>query len=87
MTGLLVGRSQAEHLAGVTRLMARIGGSGDPEAYLAPRRPRWVSGTPDEALSQMRAFRDAGAQRLLLQHFLPLELEPLDLLAELRDAI
>jgi alkanesulfonate monooxygenase SsuD/methylene tetrahydromethanopterin reductase-like flavin-dependent oxidoreductase (luciferase family) len=87
MTGLLVGRSQAEHLAGVTRLMARIGGSGDPEAYLAPRRPRWVSGTPDEALTQMRAFRDAGAQRLLLQHFLPLELEPLDLLAELRDAI
>lgn len=87
MTGLLVGRSQAEYFANVTKLMERIGGSGDPEAYLAPRRPRWVTGTPEEALSQLRAFRDAGAQRLLMQHFLPLALEPLDLLAELRDAI
>jgi hypothetical protein len=68
-------------------LVERIGGAGDPEEYLAPRRPRWVSGTPEEAGTQMRAFRDAGAQRLLLQHFLPLELEPLDLLAEIRDAL
>jgi len=87
MTGLLVGRHQSEYLGAVARFMAGIGGSGDPEAYLAPRRPRWVSGTPEEALIQIRAFRDAGAQRLLLQHFLPLELEPLDLIAELRDAI
>jgi len=67
--------------------MERIGGSSDPEAYLAPRRPRWVAGTPEEATTQMRAFRDAGAQGLLMQHFLPLELEPLDLLAEIRDAL
>ncbi len=46
-----------------------------------------MSGTPEEAAAQMRAFRDAGAQRLLMQHFLPLELEPLDLLAEIRDAL
>ena len=87
MTGLLIGRTRADYLAGVARFMARIGGSGDPEEYLAPRRPRWVSGTPEEAAAQMRAFRDAGAQRLLMQHFLPLELEPLDLLAEIRDAL
>jgi alkanesulfonate monooxygenase SsuD/methylene tetrahydromethanopterin reductase-like flavin-dependent oxidoreductase (luciferase family) len=87
MTGLLIGRTQADYLAGVARFMERIGGSGDPEAYLAPRRPRWVAGTPEEATTQMRAFRDAGAQRLLMQHFLPLELEPLDLLAEIRDAL
>ncbi len=87
MTGLLIGRTHSDYLAGVARFMERIGGSGDPEAYLAPRRPRWVSGTPDEAAAQMRAFRNAGAQRLLMQHFLPLELEPLDLLAEIRDAL
>jgi len=87
MTGLLIGRNRADYLAGIARFMERIGGSGDPEAYLAPRRPRWVSGTPDDAAAQMRAFRDAGAQRLLMQHFLPLELEPLDLLAEIRDAL
>jgi alkanesulfonate monooxygenase SsuD/methylene tetrahydromethanopterin reductase-like flavin-dependent oxidoreductase (luciferase family) len=87
MSGLLIGRSRADYLAGVSRFMERIGGAGDPDEYLAPRRPRWVSGTPAEAATQMRAFRDAGAQRLLLQHFLPLELEPLDLLAEIRDTL
>ena len=83
MTGLLVGRTRADHRASVARFMERTGGSGDAEAYLAPRRPRWVTGTPEEALAQLRAFRDAGAQRLLLQHFLPAELDQLDLLAEI----
>jgi alkanesulfonate monooxygenase SsuD/methylene tetrahydromethanopterin reductase-like flavin-dependent oxidoreductase (luciferase family) len=87
MSGLLIGRNRADYLAGVSRFMERIGGTGDPEEYLAPRRPRWVAGTPEDAATQMRAFRDAGAQRLLLQHFLPLELEPLDLLAEIRDTL
>ena len=87
MSGLLIGRNRADYLAGVSRFIERIGGTGDPEEYLAPRRPRWVAGTPEDAATQMRAFRDAGAQRLLLQHFLPLELEPLDLLAEIRDAL
>ncbi len=87
MTGLMVGRNKAEYLEGVARFIQRVGASGDPEEYLAPRRARWVTGTPDEALVQMRAFREAGAQRLLMQHFLPLELAPLDLLAELRDAL
>jgi alkanesulfonate monooxygenase SsuD/methylene tetrahydromethanopterin reductase-like flavin-dependent oxidoreductase (luciferase family) len=87
MTGLLIGRSESEYRASVARFMEQVGGSGDAETYLASRRPRWVSGTPDEALTQMRAFRDAGTQRLLVQHFLPSELGPLSLLAELRDAL
>lgn len=87
MTGLLIGKSVSEYRASLTRFMEQVGGSGDAEMYLAPRRPRWVSGTPDEALAQMRAFRDAGTERLLVQHFLPHEREPLSLLAELREAL
>jgi alkanesulfonate monooxygenase SsuD/methylene tetrahydromethanopterin reductase-like flavin-dependent oxidoreductase (luciferase family) len=82
MTGVLVARDASSLAAMVARFMDRVGASGDAEAYLAPRRARWVTGTPADAAERIRAFRDAGAQRLLLQHFLPNEDEPLDLLAE-----
>ena len=87
MTGMLIGRD-ASGLAGSTaRFMDRVGAAGDAESYMAPRRARWVTGMPDEARMRIRAFRDAGAQRLLLQHFLPDEDEPLDLLAEIVDSL
>jgi alkanesulfonate monooxygenase SsuD/methylene tetrahydromethanopterin reductase-like flavin-dependent oxidoreductase (luciferase family) len=82
MTGMLIGRDASILAASVARFMERVGAAGDAEAYMAPRRARWVTGTPSEAAERIRAFRDAGAQRLLLQHFLPNEDEPLDLLAE-----
>lgn len=82
MTGMLIGRDTSSLADSVARFMERVGAAGDAEAYMAPRRARWVTGTPSEAAERIRAFRDAGAQRLLLQHFLPNEDEPLDLLAE-----
>ena len=82
MTGMLIGRDTSSLAASVARFMARVGAAGDAEAYMAPRRARWVTGTPSEAAERIRAFRDAGAQRLLLQHFLPNEDEPLELLSE-----
>lgn len=82
MAGMLIGCDASSLAASVARFMERVGAAGDAEAYMAPRRARWVTGTPSEAAERIRAFRDAGAQRLLLQHFLPNEDEPLDLLAE-----
>ena len=82
MTGMLIGRDTSSLADSVARFMERVGAAGDAEAYMAPRRARWVTGTPSEAAERIRAFRDAGAQRLLLQHFLPNEDEPLGLLAE-----
>jgi alkanesulfonate monooxygenase SsuD/methylene tetrahydromethanopterin reductase-like flavin-dependent oxidoreductase (luciferase family) len=82
MTGMLIGRDTSSLAASVARFMERVGAAGDAEAYMAPRRARWVTGTPSEAAERIRAFRDAGAQRLLLQHFLPNEDEPLELLSE-----
>ncbi|MEI6848887.1 MAG: LLM class flavin-dependent oxidoreductase [bacterium] len=83
MTGMMIGRTEAEYLEKISSFMSRIGAAGDPEDYLAPRRARWLVGTPDQALSQMRAFRDAGASRLMVQHMDPTETASLDLLAEL----
>jgi alkanesulfonate monooxygenase SsuD/methylene tetrahydromethanopterin reductase-like flavin-dependent oxidoreductase (luciferase family) len=83
MTGMMIGRTEAEYLEKISSFMSRIGAAGDPEEYLAPRRARWLVGTPDHALLQMRAFRDAGASRLMVQHMDPTETASLDLLAEL----
>jgi hypothetical protein len=87
MTGMFIGSDTSSLAASVARFMNRVGAAGDAEAYMAPRRARWVIGTPSEAAERIRAFRDAGAQRLLLQHYLPNEDEPLDLLAEVVDSI
>ena len=83
MTGAMIGRTESEYLEKLRAFMSRIGAAGDPEEYLAPRRTRWLVGTPDQALLQMRAFRDAGASRLMVQHMDPAETATLDLLAEL----
>ena len=83
MTGAMIGRTEAEYLEKISSFMSRIGAAGDPEEYLAPRRARWLVGTPDQALAQMRAFRDTGANRLMVQHMEPTETASLDLLAEL----
>jgi len=87
MTGFLLGRDGADYEAKVARFMASVGASGDAEAYMAPRRGRWLVGTPAAAVERARAFADAGAERLLVQHFLPGEPEGLDLLADLRDRL
>jgi len=87
MVGALLGASPDDVTSALNRFMGRIGVAGDPEAYLAPRRPRWLSGTPAEAVVRAREFAAAGAQRLLVQNFLPAEIESLDLVAAVRDQL
>jgi len=87
MTGMLLGASADAYARGVMQFMERIGAAGDAESYMAPRRGRWLTGTPSEALPRAREFAAAGAERLLVQHFAPRDLAGLDLLAEVRDAL
>ncbi len=43
-------------------------------------QPRaWVSGTPEEVVEQLRAFEEAGVDRILLQHFDHVDLEMIEL--------
>jgi alkanesulfonate monooxygenase SsuD/methylene tetrahydromethanopterin reductase-like flavin-dependent oxidoreductase (luciferase family) len=54
-----------------------------PEAggdWFEERRRRWIIGTPEEARAMARRFGDAGVERLMLQVFLPWDLEMVDLL-------
>ncbi len=82
MTGVLVGRDEADVRRRVVDLLRALGheDESDAEAWLAERRSRWVIGTPDEARERVAAFEGAGVQRLMLQNFLPRDLEMVGLL-------
>jgi F420-dependent oxidoreductase-like protein len=81
MTGVLVGEDEAEVQRKSRELMAAVGsGDMDADAWLAERRSRWIMGTPDEAKQRVAAFEEAGVERLMLQDFLPRDLEMVQLL-------
>ena len=83
MTGVLVGRNQADVRARVADLMQAFGGQDQElDDWLAERRQRWIMGTPDEARARVKEFEAAGVERLMLQTFLPRDLEMVRLLGE-----
>ena len=59
---------------------AGAGAAGAAEAWLAERRPRWIVGTPDEARAMVARYADAGCERLMLQDFIPWDLDMIDLM-------
>lgn len=82
MVGTLIGRDRDEVRRREADLLAVFGESGDGEAWLGPRRARWIHGTPDEARAAVARYAEAGAERIMLQTFLPRDLELIDLMAE-----
>jgi alkanesulfonate monooxygenase SsuD/methylene tetrahydromethanopterin reductase-like flavin-dependent oxidoreductase (luciferase family) len=84
MAGVLVGRTEAEVKAREHALLESFGPDEfeDAEAWLEERRTRWVYGTPDEARAQLRRFADTGLERIMLQDFLPWDLDMVDVMGE-----
>jgi F420-dependent oxidoreductase-like protein len=81
MVGVLVGADEAEVRRRADDIVAAFG--IDPATageWLEGRRERWIVGTPDEARARVRRYADAGIERLMLQDFLPRDLEMVDLL-------
>ena len=83
MVGTMIGRDAAEVDRRRTALFAalRVAEAGASDWYEA-RRARWVLGTPDEARAMVRRFAEAGVERLMLQDFLPWDLDQVDLMGE-----
>jgi alkanesulfonate monooxygenase SsuD/methylene tetrahydromethanopterin reductase-like flavin-dependent oxidoreductase (luciferase family) len=76
MTGVLVGESQADVRDRVAQLMDLFGSStADADAWLEERRKRWIIGTPDEARERIDSFAAVGTERIMLQTFLPRDLD------------
>jgi F420-dependent oxidoreductase-like protein len=82
MVGVLVGRDQAEVERRCGVVLDQFGLGDEGMAWFEARRPRWVFGTPGEAREMVGRFAAAGAARLVLQDFLPWDLEMIDLLGE-----
>jgi len=84
MSGVLVGRNQDEVRERQAALLAAFGeqGSEEGEAWLEERRTRWIFGTPDEARAAVRRFAAVGVERIMLQDFLPWDLDMVDVMGE-----
>ncbi len=83
MTGTIVGRNEAELRDRLADLMSAVGrGADDAEAWVEERRDRYIIGTPDQVRQRVREFEEAGAQRVMLQDFIPRDLEHITVMAE-----
>jgi F420-dependent oxidoreductase-like protein len=82
MAGILIGRDEAELKRRKSDLLAAFGDEAGGDAWFAEREPRWILGLPDQARAMVRRFADAGAERVMLQTFIPRDLEMIDLMAE-----
>jgi F420-dependent oxidoreductase-like protein len=84
MTGVLVAETEGDLRARVADLLAALGQSEtDGEAWLAERRTRWIMGTPEEAFERVRAFEAAGTERIMLQDFVPRDLDHIRLMGRI----
>ncbi len=82
MAGILVGRTDDEVRAREAALLAAFGRDTGGDEWLEERRERWVVGTPERALAMLRRYADAGVGRIMLQDFLPWDLDHIDVMGE-----
>ena len=84
MTGVLIAETESELRDRVRAQLETTGhASSDADAWLAERRGRWIMGTPDQARERLTALAAAGAQRVMLQDFLPRDLDMVRLMPRL----
>jgi F420-dependent oxidoreductase-like protein len=81
MVGVLVGTTTSE-LEQRQKALVKALELPPGDDWFATRRGRWIYGTPDEARDTVRRFEAAGVERIMLQDFVPWDLEMIDLLGE-----
>jgi alkanesulfonate monooxygenase SsuD/methylene tetrahydromethanopterin reductase-like flavin-dependent oxidoreductase (luciferase family) len=88
MTGCAIGRDETEARERLRRRLERGGQNVDPEEYKAARGEATILGTIDEAAARLRAYEDAGVERVMLQHLDHTDLEMVELIGrELAPAV
>jgi alkanesulfonate monooxygenase SsuD/methylene tetrahydromethanopterin reductase-like flavin-dependent oxidoreductase (luciferase family) len=77
MIGVLVGRDDAEYADRIAAMTRTLGVDADAD-WLVEREQRWIVGTPDRAREIVSGFAAAGVERVILQDFLPWDLDMID---------
>jgi F420-dependent oxidoreductase-like protein len=83
MLGVLVASDEAGLSARLERVMGVFGLSpADQADWLARRRPTYLMGTPDEVVRRIAEYEEAGLQRIMLQDWLPTDLDMVSVIAQ-----
>ncbi len=82
MVGTLIARDESELARRKRELLSEVTQEEAGEEWFATREERWILGTPERCREMVRRFAEAGVQRLMLQDFLPRDLEMVDLMGE-----
>ena len=83
MTGCIIGATRADALERAQLLYGRVQRDVDFDTWLARYSERAVVGSVDEVAARLREYEPAGCERVMLQHLLHTELEPVRLIAQL----
>jgi alkanesulfonate monooxygenase SsuD/methylene tetrahydromethanopterin reductase-like flavin-dependent oxidoreductase (luciferase family) len=81
MAGVLIGRDEGEIAERLSAAVAAFGAEDDG-SWLEERLERWITGTPEQAREGVRRFAAAGVERIMLQDFLPWDLDMIDAIGE-----
>jgi alkanesulfonate monooxygenase SsuD/methylene tetrahydromethanopterin reductase-like flavin-dependent oxidoreductase (luciferase family) len=88
MTACAIGETPDEVRERIRRRLDRAGQQGDPDEYRAARGAAAVLGTLEEAAERLRAYEQAGVERVMLQHLDHRDLEMVALIGrELAPAV
>jgi len=82
MSGVMIGRDREELRRRQEQLLSDFGNADAGEDWFLERRDRWIFGTPDEARAQVERFAEAGTERIMLQDFIPRDLEMISQMSE-----
>lgn len=82
MVGVLVGHDDTELADRGRAAVEAFGSDADDQAWLAAREGVWITGTPDHARQMVRRYADLGVERLMLQDFIPWDLDMIDVIGE-----
>ncbi|MEP6808271.1 MAG: TIGR03560 family F420-dependent LLM class oxidoreductase [Chloroflexota bacterium] len=83
MVGVLLAETEGELRDRVRAQTAIFGADASADDWLEERQDRWIAGTPDQAHERIASLAEAGAQRIMLQDFLPRDLDMVALLGRI----